>query len=81
MSSHLRQRESLICEGMVEIPCLESSSRTLSVEGAFRPKGSGNHGLVIASFTTLSITSSACTTTNKKKIKKIIIFFAILKMF
>lgn len=51
---------------MVEIPCLESSFRTLSVDGGFSPNGNGNHGLLIASFTTLSITSSACTThTNK----------------
>lgn len=45
--------------GTAGMPCLESASRTLSVEGGFRPKGRGNHGLFIASFTTLSITSSA----------------------
>ena len=46
--------------GTVEIPCLDSSARTLSVEGGLRPMGSGNHGLLIASVTTLSITSSPC---------------------
>lgn len=46
--------------GIVEIPCLESSVRTVSVDGGLRPSGKGNHGLLIASFTTLSITSSPC---------------------
>lgn len=63
--AHQRKSEPLIGGGTVEMPCLESSLRTLSVEGGFSPKGSGSHGLFIASFTTLSITSSAC----KKKIK------------
>lgn len=40
------------------MPCLESSEMTLSVDGGLRPKGKGNHGLFIASFTTLSMTSS-----------------------
>lgn len=43
------------------MPCFRSSLRTHSVEGGFSPNGSGSHGLFIASFTTLSITSSACT--------------------
>lgn len=42
------------------MPCLESSDITLSIEGGLRPKGNGSHGLLIASFTTLSTTSSAC---------------------
>lgn len=46
--------------GMLDMPCLESSANTLSVEGALSPKGNGSHGLLIASFTTLSTTSSAC---------------------
>jgi len=44
--------------GTVEIPWRQSSAKTLSVEGGFRPMGSGNHGLLIASFTILSTTSS-----------------------
>lgn len=48
------------------MPCLESSVSTLSVDGGLRPNGRGNHGLVIASFTTLSITSSACIRTRSK---------------
>lgn len=47
--------------GILEIPCLESSDSTQSIEGGLRPKGIGSHGLSIASFTALSITSSACT--------------------
>lgn len=50
----------LMWGGTVEMPCLESSARTLSVEGGFRPNGNGSHGLFIASFTILSITSSSC---------------------
>lgn len=46
---------------MVEMPCFESSVSTESAEGGLRPMGRGSHGLLIASFTTLSITSSACT--------------------
>lgn len=42
------------------MPCLESSSNTLSIEGGLRPIGKGSHGLFIASFTALSTTSSAC---------------------
>lgn len=49
----------LLRGGTVEMPCLVSSFRTLSVEGGFSPKGRGSHGLLIASFTTLSISSSA----------------------
>lgn len=41
------------------MPCLESSARTLSVEGGLRPMGNGSQGLLITSFTTLLITSSA----------------------
>ena len=47
------------------MPCLESSDSTLSVEGGFSPKGNGNHGLLIASLTTLSISSSAYINKNK----------------
>lgn len=52
----------LLPKGMLllEMPCLESSANTLSVEGGLSPKGNGSHGLLIASFTTLSTTSSAC---------------------
>lgn len=49
------------------MPCFESSVSTESVEGGLRPMGRGSHGLLIASFTALSITSSAC-----KKIKDIL---------
>jgi len=52
--------EPLLPRGMLDMPCLESSANTLSVEGALSPKGNGSHGLLIASFTTLSTTSSAC---------------------
>lgn len=51
------------------MPCLDSSSSTPSVEGGLRPKGSGSHGLLIASFTTLSTTSSACKRQIAKEIK------------
>lgn len=63
--SHWSSLEPLMWEGTVEMPCLESSDSTLSVEGGFNPKGNGNHGLLIASFTTLSISSSACINKNK----------------
>jgi len=52
--------EPLLPRGMLDMPCLESSANTLSVQGALSPKGNGSHGLLIASFTTLSTTSSAC---------------------
>lgn len=52
------------------MPCFESSVSTESVEGGLRPMGRGSHGLLIASFTALSITSSACT-----KIKDILYKF------
>lgn len=52
--------ERLLPRGMPEMPCLESSANTLSMEGGLSPKGNGSHGLLIASFTTLSTTSSAC---------------------
>lgn len=48
--------------GMLGMPCLESSARTQSMEGGLSPRGKGNHGLLIASFTMLSITSSSCNT-------------------
>lgn len=56
---HQRVLEPLIW-GMLQMPCLVSSASTPSVEGGLRPRGRGSHGLLIASFTILSTTSSAC---------------------
>lgn len=64
-----KELEPLIWGGTLQIPCLESSANTLSVDGGLRPKGKGSHGLLIASFTTLSITSSACINQRKNKKK------------
>lgn len=64
--------ERFLWGGMADMPCLESSANTISVEGGLRPKGIGSHGLLIASFTALSTTSSACIHPQPKENVKLI---------